>query len=423
MILDQTSSLQVLGAPDRYSLRKQKRAKRKKMKYTTNEGTLTIKLNEHMGPDNSNGTEREILTILKNNPCDQLVLDAENLEYISSSGLLVLLRLFKDEARNLKIVNVSLRVYEIFEMSGLNRMIDIQKQMRSITVNGCPVVGWGFFGTVYRLDEDTVVKVYKDGENSIPVIRKEMTRARQAFVRGIPTAIPLDIVRVEDQYASVFEMLDAKNCNDLVVNNPDVLDELIPRCAEFLKHLHSLEMKPGELPSARDIYLEKMTEYASFLKKDVYERFRELLEEMPEDLHFLHGDAQLKNIMISSGGLKVIDMDKICVGNPVFEFASLYVDYVAYNEDDPEDSLIFMGIDKETALKIYRNTLRAYMGDLDDEVWEKIEKKIHAVACFRFLEILLIEQKDLQSSLKDLQIRHTAEHLEELANQVQELTI
>ena len=363
------------------------------------------------------------MKILKENPCDLLILDAQNLKCISSSGLLVILRLVKGKMKNLKIVNVFHRVYDIFEMSGFDRIIDIQKQMRSITVNGCQVVGWGFFGTVYRLDEDTVVKVYKDGENSIPIIRKEMTRARQAFVRGIPTAVPLDIVRVGDQYASVFEMLGAKNCNDLVVNNPDVLDELIPRCAEFLKHLHSLEMKPGELPSARDIYLEKMTEYASFLKNDVYERFRELLEKMPEDLHFLHGDAQLKNIMMSSGELKLIDMDKICVGNPVFEFASLYVDYVAFNEDDPEDSLIFMGIDKETAFKIYRNTLRAYMGDLDDEVWEKIEKKIHAVACFRFLEILLIEQKDVQSPLKDVQIRHTIEHLEELAYHVQELTI
>ncbi len=395
----------------------------RKMKYTVNEGNLTITLNECIGPDNSNRTELEILKILKENPCDLLILDAENLKYISSSGLLVLLRLVKGETKNLKIVNVSHRVYDIFEMSGFDRMIDIQKQMRSITVNGCPVIGWGFFGTVYRLDEDTVVKVYKDGENSIPIIRKEMTRSRQAFVRGIPTAIPLDIVRVGDQYASEFEMLGVKNCNDMVVNNPEVLDELIPRCAEFLKHLHSLEMKPGELPFARDIYLKNMSEYASFLKNDVYERFRELLEKMPVDLHFLHGDAQLKNIMISSGAIKLIDMDKICVGNPVFEFASLYVDYVVFNEDDPEDSLMFMGIDKETAFKIYRNTLRAYLGDLDVAVWEKTEKKIQAVACLRFLEILLIEQKDMQSVLKDAQIRHTAEHLEELANQVQELTI
>ncbi len=393
------------------------------MKYTPNERNLTIKLNERIDFNNYNETEQEILRIPKENPCEQLILDAENLNYISSSGIRMLIRLAKGEIKNIKIINVSLSVYERFKTSGLDTMINIQKQMRSISIDDCPAIGCGFFGTVYRLDEDTVVKVYKDGENSIPMIMNELKRARQAFVSGIPTAVPFDIVRVGDQYGSEFEMIGATNCNDMVINNPEILDELLPRCADFLKHLHNIEINPGELPSAQDIYLEKLSEYSSFLNKNVYEHFKQLLEKMPEDLHFLHGDAQLKNIMLSSGDIMLIDMDKICVGNPVFEFASLYVDYIAFNEDDPEDSLMFMGIDKDTADKIYWDTFRTYMGDLDDSTQKDIEKKILAVACLRFLEILLIEQKDMQSDIKELQIRHTIEHLEKLVDQVQELTI
>ena len=34
--------------------------------------------------------------------------------------------------------------------------------MRAISVDNCPVIGKGVFGTVYRLEEDKVVKVAND---------------------------------------------------------------------------------------------------------------------------------------------------------------------------------------------------------------------------------------------------------------------
>ncbi len=49
---------------------------------------------------------------------------------------------------------------------------------------------------------------------SIPLIKREQSRARMAFVKGIPTAISYDIVRVGSQYGSVFELLQARSFND-----------------------------------------------------------------------------------------------------------------------------------------------------------------------------------------------------------------
>ena len=299
----------------------------------------------------------------------------------------------------------------------------IERKMRSIDIEGCPVIGQGASGTVYRLDGDTVVKVYRGGEDSLPFIRDETEKARQAFISGVPTAIPFDIVKVGDQYGSVFEMIDAQNCNDLVADDPAVLDTLLPAYAAFLKTLHSFEITHTELPAARDIFLENLAAYASCLDEDTHMRLRHLLEMMPEDRHLIHGDIQLKNVMMASGEVMLIDMDKFCVGNPAFEFASLFATYVAFNEDDPDNTLRFVGIDRENAFRIYHETLLMYLDKPDGTVSEDVERKVRILGCLRFLTILAIEMKDVHSPLKDMQIRHTAEKLKSLSLQVDSLTI
>lgn len=117
----------------------------------------------------------------------------------------------------------------------MNTLFDVQKQKRRLSVEGCEIIGKGTFGTVYRLDDDTVVKVFADGEASLPMIEWEKERARAAFLLGIPTAIPFDIVQVGDQYGAVYEMIRARNCIDLVREDPASLDWLIPKFAELIK--------------------------------------------------------------------------------------------------------------------------------------------------------------------------------------------
>ena len=393
------------------------------MDYQIKNGRLVIVLPDRIDSECSEQVENGIRQILLQQPGMPLTLDAEELRYISSSGLRVLMRLLKDGQKDLTVINVCSEVYEIFDVTGMDALMKVEKRMRCVDVADCPVIGEGAFGSVYRLDRDTVVKVYRNGEDSLPIIRDEIDKARQAFISGVPTAIPFDVVNVGDQYGAVMEMIDAQNCNNLLVNGQVGLDALIPRYAAFLKTLHGIEDVTGRLPAARDIYLKNLSDYADCLKKDVYERLRELLESMPEDRHILHGDAQLKNVLVSSGEMMVIDMNLICTGSPVFEFASLFATYVAFNEDDPDDTLKFLGIGKEDAYRLFLGTLVSYLGDPHREALERARLKIRTLGYLRFLTILTLELKDIHSPLKDLQILHASGHLEELSQQVKELTI
>ena len=184
------------------------------MKYKENGSELTLYFEGHIDSANAKEIEDEIGAIKGRTQPEKLVIDCENLQYISSAGLRIVLRLMK-EIKPISIVNVSSDVYEIFDMTGFTEMAEIKKAYRKVSVDGCEVIGKGANGTVFRIDRDTIVKVYVNPD-SLPEIQRERELARKAFVLGIPTAIPYDVVRVGDGYGSVFELLNAKSLAEIL---------------------------------------------------------------------------------------------------------------------------------------------------------------------------------------------------------------
>ena len=75
---------------------------------------------------NAAQVEQEAQAFLAGKTGSALKIDAAELEYLSSVGLRVLLRLRKQYA-DMEIVNVSPEVYEIFEMTGFTEMMPITK--------------------------------------------------------------------------------------------------------------------------------------------------------------------------------------------------------------------------------------------------------------------------------------------------------
>ena len=103
-----------------------------------------------------------------------------------------------------------------------------------LSVEGCELIGQGANGKVYRTDRETIIKVYKNPD-ALLEIHRERELARLAFVAGVPTAIPYDVVRIEGSgeaesgtaeagdskratYGSVFELLNAKNFARLLID-------------------------------------------------------------------------------------------------------------------------------------------------------------------------------------------------------------
>ena len=390
------------------------------MKTREESNLLVICLEGRIDSTNAQETQEEINRILKENTEKDFLFDAENLTYISSAGLRILLSVHKNIKPGVTLRNVSPEVYDTLEVTGFSTFLNVKKKPRSISVEGCPLIGKGAIGEVYRLDADTIVKVYNI--DNLPMIENEQKRSRQAFLKGIPTAIPFDIVKAGDRYGSVFEMIKAVNCNDLLAAEPGRLEEVTGMYAAFLKQVHGALSEPGELPDTREEYIRYLDAVSDVLPVDVCERIRTLIREMPEDLHIIHGDIQLKNIMFSNGEMILIDMETLSCGNPVFDLAGMYMAYIAFCEDDPENSMEFFGLPAETSAELFFCTLRKYLEAENEEAFRAALDKITLLAYVRFLFVLSLIGGG-KPECHDRRIAHSREHLEELSARVKELSI
>ena len=383
-------------------------------------GQLVISLSGKIDSLNAREAEQEIRAAIAENPGVPFLLDASELTYISSAGLRALLTVKKETEGDVTIRNVSQEVWETFEVTGFNTLFSVKKKLREISVEGCPVIGKGAVGTVYLLDRDTVVKVYGIPD-CLAMIENEQKRSKQAFLRGIPTAISYDVVRVGDKYGSVFEMVNADNCNRLIVTNPERTGEILRIYTDFLITVHGVKMPRGELPDARETYA-GYVRALSVLPEGMAERILGLIADMPEDLHAVHGDVQMKNVMLSDREPLLIDMETLCVGDPVFEFAGLFVAYIAYNDAEPGNSMEFFGFDAAACENIYRRVLRLYLGDPDENTLRQAEDRIEILGYIRFLYLICV-MKHGKEELTAVRISRSAERLEKLLGRVTKLIL
>ena len=336
------------------------------MRITDNTQEITIHLTGRIDSGNAHGIENEITEVIGGRENIRVKIDARELDYISSAGLRVLMKIRKQLGYSLEIRNVSKDVYDIFDTTGFTSLFDVKKSYRSINVDGLEVIGRGFFGTVYRLDDETIVKVYQ-GEDSISKIENEKRMAQKAFLSGIPTAISYDIVKAGEDYGSVFELLNAKSFHELAQNGDMPLADIIARYTELLKQVHETRLEFGELPSYRDRFLDYVNVIKGCLKDGQEQQLKKLLADMPEENTVVHGDIHMKNVMMVDNEPMLIDMDTLGLGNPVFDLAGLYVTYQMFEEDDPDNSMDFLGMSNEMVDEIWSRITDSYFDFRDSE--------------------------------------------------------
>ena len=342
---------------------------------------MTIKISGRIDSSNAAEVEKNINAQIGDFDGD-IVLDAAELEYISSTGLRVILRVKKKNSSTV-IVNCSTEVYEIFDMTGFTEMMDISKAYRELSVEGCEVIGEGANGIVYRTDPDTIVKVYKNPD-SLDEIHNERELARKAFVLGVPTAIPYDVVKVGEYYGSVFELLNAKSFAALIRDGEDI-DTLAKQSVDILKTIHSNILQDGELPSKRQEAIGWANYVKPYLPDEIGDKLLKLITEIPECNVMIHGDYHVKNIMRQGSENLLIDMDTLALGHTVFEFSQMYIAYLGFSETDPTDVKRFLGIELEEARAFFNCSVKHYFEGRDDDFISSVVDMARIIAYTRMM--------------------------------------
>ena len=384
--------------------------------YRLDKDILYIDLEGRIDASNAAAAEGEIFGIKNANPEKHVVIDADKLEYISSAGLRVILRLRKEEPK-LAIINVAADVYEVFDMTGFTDMVTVEKAYQRMSVEGCEFIAKGANGAVYRYDDETIVKTYF-AKDALPEIKQERENARRAFVHGINTAIPYGIVRIGDGYGTVTELLNATSVTKLIRKNPEDMSLAAKYYVDMLKSIHAIEVEDGEVPDMKETALDWAAFVCAYIPEDQGRKLRALIEAVPKQNTLMHGDYHTNNIMVQNGEPLLIDMDTLCMGHPVFELGSMFNAFVGYSELNHQDMVDFFGYSYETAGEFWKMALKLYLGTEDESVCQSVAEKAMVIGYTRMLRRAARRPEEADSPAK---IERCKEMLAELLEKTDSL--
>ena len=334
------------------------------MKTQLDNGKLTIYLEGRIDSNSAPQAERELLAAVDGASGMEPVLDAENLEYISSAGLRVLMKLRKLYKRPLRVVNVSPEVYDIFEVTGFSELLNVQKKLREVSVEGCELLGEGANGRVLRFTADEMIKVFRSGV-TLEVIEQEREASRKAFLLGVPCAIPFDTVRCGESYGTIYELLKAATVTERIRENPDMLPHYAEATAKLLREMHQIEVPFGQMQKASRILHSAVDTVASDFTPEETAKMHRLYDAIPEMRRFVHNDYHTKNVMESRGELILIDLGDAGAGNPVIDLIHCYMVYKLIGSGKREqapDEMGFIGMTYREMEQFWDIFLPAYCG-------------------------------------------------------------
>lgn len=389
----------------------------KAVTYKEKEREITLFFPDRIMFENIESIRDDINEICSNSTHDKLIMDFAGVNYISSAGLRVFLELTKRQEK-IQFINVSPEAYEVFEITGFTQLFPVERARRKITLEGAKLIGEGYFSKVYRLNHETVVKVYVRG-TTLENIERELNLAKLAFMQGLPTAISFDVVEVDGMYGVVFELLDYGSLRDAVKEHPEDIDIYIEKYAELLMQINSIEDVNNVLPNAKQELFDALELIKNRISLDDYEIYKQLLATVPDTNTFLHGDCQIKNIMLLRDELMLIDLDTMAKGYFLMEIGNLYFTYTVFEELWPGNDEEFIGLTKEQVDCIRDGIIKIYLGKCTPEEFDRNLSRIRFMCYFHMLFWLTLNKKEDEDSFNKM-YAHLNEYVKEVDTLVME---
>ncbi len=326
--------------------------------------------------DNADAVEKELFSIKDADPNKLLVFDFEKLEYISSAGLRVLLKISKAKpSEKIKIFNINPNVYEILDDTGFIQIFEAHKMMKKYSMEGFELIGRGTNGEVYRVDKENIIKLF---QKTAPLedIDRERNLARQALISGIPTAISYSVVMADDRYGIIFELINADSLSATLKSHPDEYDTYVDKYVSLYKKIHSIKGEPEEFLNIKDVYYDAISYCAEYYSSEEIDKLRALVKSVPETGTLIHGDYHPNNIMVQDNELILIDMGDMTIGHPIFDFlatAATQVNLVYLNKEYAE---FHTRMPAELITKTWRRLIDSYFADKTEDEKKSIEDQI-----------------------------------------------
>lgn len=349
------------------------------LQFTNNEGHAIITLCGRLDTSSAMQTQTEINQFLSaQSPILSVTVNAAELEYVSSSGLRILLSLTK-QYKNFKLVEVNADVYDVLNMTGFVKIMCVERALRQMSIEGCEILGVGGVGTVYRYNDDTIIKVFRDG-TTIDEVRNEITMSKEAFVMGMPTAISFDIVKVGAQYGLVYELLHADTLSSLITHHPERIHEYARMYADLFRQLHAIQVPADScVTDALEHERKQVLHIRRYFSQENIDLLLQILDAVPAGNRLLHLDLQAKNAMVQGDELMLIDMGEVGYGHPVLDLAHAYSSLILFVGD--YEAVI--GMPRKIGEQLFDLTIDYYFEGQSADIIALRKQQIAAVANVR----------------------------------------
>lgn len=311
-----------------------------------------------------------------------IVLDMAGCDYISSAGLRVLLiaqQNLTGKGHGLALSNVSSLVYPVFDVTGLDQILNVRKAPRPISLDGAELISSGACGDCYRLDAETVVKLYREGVDP-GIAEKEKTFAKAAFLLGLPTALSYDVVACGARTGIVYEMIDAKLFSAIIKDDPLHTVEYGRMLADIAKTVHSIKGDPAIFPRIKDQFVDYIGQMRAFLPQSDVDFLLERLQSIPDSDACVHFDLHSSNIMMRKNEPIIIDLGDLSIGSYFFDIGLVYMIYGLPELDFCE---MVTKMPAEQGVRLCESFIHSYFADRPAADFDFFERNRYFLASLR----------------------------------------
>ncbi len=281
--------------------------------------------------------------------------------------------------------------------------------MRKIDVSHLDTIGKGVTATVYLLDEDHIVKVFKD---IIPMedIQYEYDCARLVEGLGVKTPCAQEIVSSDEGTGIIYDRVKGITLSDVMQKDKAHLYEYGMQYGHIVKSLHEKQVEGRKLPNAKDNMMKILDDSEDFLTEKEREEVRQYIDLVPPGKNLLHGDIAPVNIMVEDKEMYIIDVPMIMIGNPLFDLLqpysfcvqtrNLYELYMNMSEEEKESQVgHYLArfesryLNAEESKRVWEGFLMGYFGSDLGEKRDRLEYTMRFFYSIRQIGTIMMRKK------------------------------
>lgn len=258
----------------------------------------------------------------------------------------------------------------------------MEAYFRPISIDGLTSFAKGGTGECYRLDEDTILKLYYEDFPEERIIR-EKECARAALIAGVPTAISYEMVQAGNRKGIIYEMVRGKTIAEAIREDPSGAADMGRSFAQIARKLHQAEVRKPDLPGVTKAIRDAAGK-VTYIPKGTRNQIFGFLDDLDRYSGYVHGDFHPNNVIITRDGPILIDMGGFSVGCSLFDPATTYFSLFESPEAKQGGINSFNGLDQEEARAFWQGFADEYFQGTAGEEEKRLMEKIVLLKKLRF---------------------------------------